>query len=285
MPAGSHGGGSGSHGGFRGSFSHSSSRSSGSGSSGSGSRGSINLIPRGPRYISFWGTTLVLNNLRQVLLMIIGFIGACALLAIFAGSSLIGEATSDINMIKQEQKYYLVMIHDAEVDEALQVDGKVKDNFYKHNKYYITFTFENEAGEEFEGYSFCVYELENIPKKGSTIKLAVNDKEIDADTDAIPMDYKNMTLEDDGEYLECVKSKKNATTVVVIGAIGVAGAIVGIILVLVTAERKKQAEKQEAEQKEQAKAEEAEKKTKCEYCGARVQPEDKVCSQCGARLR
>jgi len=129
-----------------------------------------------------------------------------------------------------------------------------------------------------------VYTLQNVPKKGSEILLAVDDSDIDSTTDSIPMDYKNFTLEDDGEYL-AYKSRLNYYKISMVVSIIIVVALVGgYILVIATAKRKEE-EKKEQEKQEQEEKEQAEERKKfCQYCGNRVNSNDRNCPQCGAKL-
>lgn len=280
MPSGSHGGGSGgSHGGFSGGgFSR-------GGSSFGSSRGQ-SFRPRGPRTVIFFGRPVILTSARQILLSIILMFGFFVVLATFAFGTSISSAKDHLKMIEEEQRYYLQMVADAELDPSLQTVGKVKAVYYQddYDKYYIEYYLYDETGRSYEGYSFSVYNLTNAPKKGSEILLAVDDADIDSTTDSVPMDYKNFTLEDDGEYMLYKSRLKYYTTGTVVLIIVIVALIGGCILVVATAKRKKE-EQEEAEKKEQTKkAEEAQRKKFCQYCGNRVNETDRNCPQCGARL-
>lgn len=279
MPSGSHGGSGGSHGGFSG--------GGGSRSSFGGGGSSYRSVrPRGPRPYRFGRSVFIVSTGRQSILsifLIVGFFLAVSLITSIASLSGLNE---HIKMIEEENRYYINMVQTALADSRYVVDGEVEDHFYKteYGKYYITYSFVADDGSEVDGYTFSIYKLENLPTKGSKIKIAVNDISTDEDTDSIPMDYVNFTLEDDGEYVLYKQNKaKTVRSVVICGLIMVA-IVAGYILIIVTSKKKE--EEKEAEQKAEQKAkEEAENKKRfCEYCGSRVEPSDNVCPQCGARL-
>ena len=277
MPSGSHGGRSGgSHGGFSGGGG---SRSFG----GFRSSSSHHHRPRGPRYVRwFGGRTVIISTGRQSVLSIIAFFMIMCLLAMFPAWSSVSEIKSDIKMIKEEQAYYLDMIENAENDPSYQVMGEVTGVFYKqeYERYYITYEF---GDEDFEGYTFSIYTRENCPSNGSSILLAVDEKNIDDTTDSIPMDYKNFTLEDDGEYNLYVKNLKNVRTVAIVATLIFVGLIALIVVVVSTAKKKEEEKEQQEKEENEKKQIEEEKKKFCQYCGAKVDPNEPVCGQCGAK--
>ena len=275
MPSGSHGGGGGgSHGGFSGGgFSR--------GGSYSGSRGH-GFRPRGPRTIIFFGRPRILTSARQFVLSLILMLGVFVVLGLFAFGSSISTTKDHMKMIEEEQRFYLQMIADAEANTDLQTIGKVKAVYFQddYDKYYIEYYLYDEIGRSYEGYTFSVYTLENAPKKGTEILLAVDDVNIDSTTDSIPMDYKNFTLKDDGEYMFYKSRLQYYTIAIVVSIFLVLVLVGGYILVIATAKRKEEdakREKQEQEEKE-------ERKKYCQYCGSKLDETDKNCPQCGARI-
>lgn len=289
MPSGSHGGRAGSHGGFSGGGGGRS-RSSFGGSRTSGSfrpRSGGGFRPRGPRPFHFGRRVYIVSSGRQSVLSLIIIAGLFLVMGLIINFGTLSSFKEDKRMIEEENRYYISMVERAESDSRYMVEGTVEEQFYKteYERYYITYTFETDAGNTVSGYTFSIYTLDNVPAKGSTIWLAVDDLVVDTDTDSVPMDYDDFTLEDDGEYLKVKKTISKATWKIVLFIGLIVVAVGGYILVIVTA-KKKQEEKEETEKAEQKAKEEAEEKKRfCEYCGARVEPSDSVCPQCGARLR
>lgn len=286
MPSGSHGGGGGgSHGGFSGGGgSHGGFSSSGESF---GFRNGGVFRPRGPRTVIFFGGPRIMTSARQMLSSIlIGLVAMMFLFLCVVGVQL-SECNKQIEMIKEEQQYYFKMIKDAENNpDELQINGEVTSIYYKteYNKYYYEYRFYDNKGNKYDGYTFSVYTLDNVPSKGDIVKLAIDDKKIDDNTDSIPMDYINFSLEDDGEYVAIKAEKKTHTTVLIVTCVLVVGALVGIFLVYATAKRKKEEEIESEKRLEQEKQETENKKKYCQYCGTKLKPDDRNCPHCGAKI-
>ena len=274
MPSGSHGGGGGgSHGGFSG----------GGGGRSSGGFGSSHSRPSGPRHIRwFGGRTVIISTGRQSALSILLVVIAFCLMTMIPAWAGVAGIKDDISMIKEEQLFYLDMVENAENNPEYQVMGKVTGVFYREDfeKYYVTYEF-GEAN--YKGYTFSIYTRNDYPAKGSYIVLAVDDTFIDETTDSIPMDYKNYTLEDDGEYMHLLDNLKQARTVAIVFT-SIFVALIAVSIVIVGTSKKKEKEK-ELLTKEEAEKQLAEQKKKqyCQYCGAKVDPKDPTCGQCGAK--
>ena len=276
MPSGSHGGSGGSHGGFSGGGSFGGSSFS-RGSSSYGRRG-----PRGPRYIHFGRRTLIITTGRQSLISIFTFFLVVAFLFVLATGSALSQAKDHAKMIEEEYRYYCAMVHNAEKNEDFIVDATVKDVFYQdqYERYYMTYSFRADNGYECTGYTFSIYTLENLPMAGDEFKLAVNSTTVTSDTDSVPMDYVDTTLEDDGEYLY-YKKQINKNTLLLVGIIVGMVALVGCIVAVVLTAKKKEEEKEQAKEQEEIAKEKAKY---CEYCGTKIQEGDRTCTSCGSRL-
>lgn len=285
MPSGSHGGGGGgSHGGFSGGGGSHGGFSSGSNGSFGFRNGGV-FRPRGPRTVIFFGGPRIITTGRQVLSSIlVGFMIFMAFFAFIMGVNY-SACNETVKMIEEEHRYYVKMVQDAQADTDLQTEGIVTSVFYKteYNKYYFEYKFYDDSRHSYDGYTFSVYTIDNVPKKGDRIALAIDDETIDENTDSIPMDYINFTLEDDGQYLVNKKGSKEALTgLIICGAIAV-GSLVGVFIVYATAKRKKEEEIESEKCSEQEKQAVENKKKYCQYCGTKINPDDRNCPQCGAR--
>ena len=280
MPSGSHGGGGGfgGHGGFTGS-------SFGGGSRSSRSSGGVSHRPRGPRYFHFGHRTLIITTGRQSVISIFIFFIVMALMFMFSLVSTRSSYKEELSMIEEEYRYYQDMIVYAEAnkDDGYVIKAKVKETQYSTElgKYRFIYSFKTDNGSIVNGYTFYIYDLENMPRTNQEFDLAVDSVPVTSNTDSIPVDYKNTVLEDDAAYTYLKAEIKSVTIYIVLSVVVVIGLVGAIALVVFTSKKKEEEQKEEEKQKEIIE----EKKKYCEYCGTKINEEDKICPQCGARLK
>ena len=300
MPSGSRGGHGGSHGGSRsGGF-----RSSGSSGShgGSGvrlivhtrSRHSVRLRSRRPgapvRYFD-------LDSLHGII---------CGIIAIFfmIFGSLACSNKENVDFLREDYAYYQNMIVQAEIDPDYMVDAKVTSCSYHsgYDKVYINYAipyteFEFVPGQGYQdvtkwlyGYSFSVYtqeEAEALLRQG-TIKVAVDSRDISSFTDSVPMDYKNMPIEQDGEYKKALRDEAKSTTILIVLAVITAGWFTFFIITTNKLSKdydKKLAEEKRValEQRKKAENNPVKESNYCEYCGTYMVKDNNIkCPACGA---
>lgn len=300
MPSGSRGGGGGSHGGSRGGS------SGGSRSGGSHGGGSIRFIThtrtrhsiklrtrpgRPDRYFDIDAIHSVVCVMLFILFMIFGSM-ACS-------------ASEEIEFLQEDYAYYQNMITVAESDpDTYIVDAYVTSYSYRADfgKYYINYSIPYTSYEyvhgygyknvnrSLAGYSFSVYTYEEARElyEERTIKVAVDMAKITSSTDSIPMDYRHMSIEQDGEYMTVLRSKtKNTSILICLGVF-----TVGWFTFFIIASNKvsKAYDKEEAEN---AKLRLNQKKTSerpatpdashCQYCGTYLVKDNNIkCPACGA---
>ena len=281
MPSGSHGGGGGSHfggsgGGHFGGF-------SGSGGSHYTFGGSHYSGPRRPGrapihfHFFYWGGRRYAlaeddnTKFRSFLFACFGILFAMIFVAI-----IIFASSGEMKKIKNDYDYYQDMIAYAEAHTEYLVEGKVEGKFYNedYGKWYLTYTFLDENSREVEGYTFCIYTREEARDFviGQTIELAVDSVPITQRTDSINMDYKDLPLERDGQYV----SVKRTLILTIVIEIALAGALAFCAVMAIKTFK--------------AKAEPANKdgsispklKYICTYCGAKLKEDDTTCPNCGS---
>ncbi len=271
MPSGSHGGSAGSHGGGGSSF--------GGGHHHSGGVSSSNPTPicyyrHGVRY---YVPVSQSNSIRtKIVCLFILFI------FVFCLSIVVGQLCNDINKIKVDRAYYIDMIENAEQDEDYCKTGKITDIFYNSScdRWYFTYVIpykdEDDDEELLEGYTFSVYDNTQIKKFkiGDKIDFAVNNKDVDKNTDSINLGYKELPLEADGEYL--VERQSLIIISIFLGAI-----VIGIVLIIAWLVGTIKKQSKVAVGTENLNIEE--KKNACKYCGTIFNDGENRCSGCGAR--
>ncbi len=300
MPSGSHsGGGGGSH--FGGG------NSGGSHFGGSSSRsGRSTTIFYSPRVFVWGRNRYTVTGQKQASIFALFVVMIIGIFAIFSGGLILSGAKQSINTIEQDYARYQQMITNSYDDTSYQIKGVVTDSFKNEDcdKYYITYAFPIDTVEEenlysqylsdlrsdlvsakwVEGYSFSVYTLQEASAftKGSIITLALNDKntEVNSTTDSIPVDYLEMPIEKDGEYLTAKSSKKTGPIVISIGAIVVVACIVGEVFVIKSI--KKEPVETTASTSSSTPIDAAKPNVrKCSYCGATIAEDATKCPNCG----
>lgn len=290
---------SGSHGGSRGSHSSGGSRSGGGRSSfggrhsgpsfGGPGRGPGGFHPR-PRRFRWGRHYYVVTSGTQSLLMIMLFF--IMFFGMFAFSQGISRSVlkEEISLIEQDYIYYQDMIDYAESQGGESagyiVDAKVTGKYYNADaeRYYFVYVIDlPNTSRDLEGYTYSCYTINeaSIYRVGDIMKVAVESPNITINTDSINMDYKDMPLERDGEYLAAKSSLKSATTSMIIFIlIDVAIVAIGIFVVF----KKKQLAEEKEVKEEKAKAE-ANANLYCSYCGSLVSKDTTKCPNCGSSIR
>ena len=229
--------------------------------------------------VFFYGGNTISNKGKKFgiifILVLIAFF-----IALFCGIS-ISNAKENIEFIKSDYSYYQNFIDRAEANGYIE-DATITDIIYNEdaNRYYFTYEIRYGYDNILEGYTFSVYtesEISNF-KIGQIIKVAVESNDINQFTDSIPLDYKDMPIENDGEYSKEVRSKLINTIILSTGL------IVIFVLIVIIAIKKSETQKVEENAGSNVNNNKTEK-TVCEYCGSTISKQDDKCPNCGASTR
>ena len=267
MPSGSHGGSSGSH--FGGG-------SSGGSHFGGGSSGGQFSNRTTPIHWVWHGHSYYIpvssgSSIQAwfVAIFVMLFIAILSAVPLFHSNSV-------INKIQVDRNYYIHMIEKAEQNENYKKEGTVKDIFYNEDcgKWYFTYEIAYDGGV-LEGYTYSVYSESEIYEFeiGQTLYFAVNNPNVNADTDSINMEYKNIPLESDGEY---INAKRN------ISVCSVLLAVFGSLTIILTIVAIRRLKKVIMKSQDTSNLTEEEKKKTCVYCGTMFKDGETKCSSCGA---
>lgn len=283
MPSGSHGGSSGSHSSGGSSFGGHSSRGGSSRSFGSG--------PRGPRRFRWGGRVYVLTDKHASRFS--AFMSGIIISIFFAiiGFIILMSTNSYLKKIETDYYYYQDMISYAESHHEYLKTGYVTDHFYNYDceKWYYTYKIarDDASGSWLEGYTYSCYtreEIKNI-KIGSEIRIAVNSSYVTDKTDSIPLDYKNMPLSRDGEYVDNLGQKRIAILLLVISG-SCCTLFIGLEIRLVV--KHKQLEHEFPTENTSSTSNQTNSTKvfkKCAYCGKVAKDENAhTCPHCGAEL-
>ncbi len=312
MPSGHSGGHSGGgHFGGGGFSSHSGGHFSGSRSSfGGGHFGGANRIggfvsrPHRPFYrprvVVFGGHSVYLGAGRASTVSILGVLITIALIitTIFGFSWMSCE--SDLKEIKSDNSTYLAIAREAAVKgDTWQVDGTVGgynsygeyllyEQYEDSGKYCIFYSFDAHVGKVENGFSYYVYTYDEVVEMiDNGVRLALEGpwESSTEQTDSVPLNYKDKTLQDDAEYLNRMETRKSVS----MGTLVTAGIAVVLIIanVLTRATAKKATAEQIAADKQETTTG-ADNTTAPEgtwhwgYCGTLNDNGKERCEGCGA---
>ncbi len=279
MPSGSHGG------------SHGGSHSSGGASWGGSSRSSGGMhgggghhMPRRPMRFH-WGRSIWIMPGEKVSTLgtyvLVFFVMALFLLGV---GFMISNNYRQIEIIKIDREYYLDMIEYAENNPEYMKTGTITDWFYNDsaNRWYFTYEIpysgnykDSFGGTQLEGYTYSVYSASDKAKYriGTEQTFAVNNKTVTVTTDSINIDYKNIPLENDGEY----KSVKKSIVLGWIFEVIFALVEVGMVVLIIKHIRKSFVKEELPEEDNQY--------ASCPYCGSVLNDDENKCKNCGATLK
>lgn len=281
MPSGSHSGSSGSHSSGGSSWGGGSSRSSGYGSS-SGS------FRPGHVYVHIGRSRYYLNGKPAVAQKLLSFLVVFAIFFIIIGAVNWSHNSNELSKIKEDYNYYQQMISYAEANPSHKKLGKITGKFYNEDckKWYITYSLQTNFHTTLNGYSFSVYTLEELMTDeyaiNAPISLAVDSSTVTSTTDSIPMDYKDMPLSRDGEWVEATKQVGIAKGFLFTGCALFVVGIVAIIVVSVKKGTKVNSEGAPISTSFETNTQPNLTGWTCEYCGGYEPQAIKKCTQCGA---
>ena len=285
MPSGSHGGSSGSH----------SSGGSSFGGGGSSFGGSGRSSPPSPMHFRWRGNSYYISGGKASTIRFFFVFGVFLLFFGLACVASFFSAKETIQKIVTDQAYYINMIEYAEEHPEYQKEGEITGRFYNEDvdRWYITYSLPTMAGGILKGYTFSVYSTEDMKKPefqvGQPLTLAVDNPNVNILTDSINMEYKNIPLENDGEYLQAIRSRNSSIIIAcVFGAVAITLIVVGFVKIKKEAQNEAELGKVTAGNSvlgnngSSQKANE-QKPRHCVYCGNYVSDEDKKCPSCGSR--
>lgn len=269
--------------GSRGSSSRSSGRSHFGGSSSSRSHSSISSHrpsrPRSSIHLHIGGSGHHSNYYEgrnaspSAVLTVIGII--LAIIAFTFG----GFVTSDLSMkrtIVNDYNYYQEMIETAFLNSNYKKSAIVTNKFVgDHDRWWIEYSLNGRKNE-----SFAVYSFEEVSKFkiGQTIYVAV-DNPSSKSTDSIPMDYYDMPLGNDAEY---ITYQHNIILHLILTTISGAGSVLLFVLAVKAHKKEKAGTPAEDINLENIPQASTPQTTKCAYCGGTIPSTETTCPNCGA---
>ena len=282
------------------SFSHSSGHFGGGSGSSFSSRGSFSGIRPThrpwyrPRVIVFGGRRVYLGTGRASAFSALGVLVVIALLV----SAFLGFSWYNVEDTLSEQRsvytYYQAMAQYAYDHPEYQywADVDEPEEYNYSGKYCINYSFETTSGSNVvKGFSFFVYNFDEAfqiwDHGNGKIKVALDceNTNIGSLADSVPLDYKDMTFEDDEEYVDNLNSRNSLRigTFIMVGV----SILLAAAAVLVPMTAKKATDEQIAAN--DSSTDDAKNKStpegtwRCSYCSALNDNSKERCDGCGAK--
>ena len=103
------------------------------------------------------------------------------------------------------------------------------------------------------------------------------------------MDYKNFSLDDDGDYINAKRNIKSSRVLFIISLVGTGICIAIMVIMVVRAKQKTDGTYEDNNNSQNSTGNSQTTRnntnsTTCEYCGASISSDDKSCPNCGAKL-
>lgn len=285
MPSGSHGGSRGSH------SSGGSSRGSSSSSSSSRMSSSYSHGRRVSHHSSYYhghhhhhhhhGGGIVITSKYAVFIFLI----ILASIFTFVFITSLNHNNQFLKKIETDREYYIGMIERAELNPDQYVkEGKITGLFNNDacNKWYIEYEIPTSTGGRLEGYTFSVYEYEEIKQYhvGQILEFAVDTPVVTSSTDSINMGYKDIPLENDGEYQDA----KSTVTLMWVLTIASCTTIFGLFIGMFK-KMKREKENEESKTQYSPVSKSESQFDYCPYCQSKMSKYSTSCPNCGASFR
>lgn len=191
------------------------------------------------------------------------------------------NAQSQMNLIEDDHDYYCNLVRYAILHPDFQKTGEITGKFENRacRKWYLTYSLQTDSGQTLEGYTYSLYSREEIFEFeiGEEIQLAVDAKVVTLSTNSINMDYLDIPIENDGEYILANGLKKTSMIFMIVMFCLSAGSFVAGIFKM-----KKEMKLNELEKEKASNTQIDDNVKRCPYCGSKQNPEDKNCKNCGA---
>jgi len=225
---------------------------------------------------------------------LLGFIAFFLLFSLFGTFMNLNQINGDIKIIEEDFLHYQDMIEDAEYKESQGISGyiiygTVESRYRSLNsdKWYLTYRFVADDGSIVDnGYTYSTYTWEQVKdiSAGDPILLALEYAPSNRYTDSIDMDFKNKTIEDDGDYIALLEEKQSTTGICVTIGIVILGIVVICVVLWKKNSKKVDEEATTSTGTQTYQAPEQPKKNYCRYCGSVVPNGKTSCDNCGAGI-
>lgn len=224
---------------------------------------------------------------KHPLIRLFSTIFSIMIIALFAAIIAKVSFVMRVQAIKNDYDYYQHMCswsaeHPNWKGTAI-VTGKEK----KYDKWLITYKIiDPTTNFTLDGYSFAIYDDEQIEQIqiNDEIEVAMNSFDLSIDTDSVPMDYYQVPITQDADYLHHTKINSSVTVILVIVAIVTVG--IGITNGILTNKYLKNMRVASLDSSYTPVSENNNLQVVyCDYCHSKLPPNSTKCEHCGASIR
>lgn len=192
-----------------------------------------------------------------------------------------------VQAIKNDYDYYQHMCSWSAEYPNWKGTAKVTGKQKKYDKWFITYKIiDPTTNFTLDGYSFAIYDDEQIEQIqiDDEIEVAMNSFDLSIDTDSVPMDYYQVPITQDADYLHHTKISSSVTVILVIVAIVTVG--IGITNGILANKYLKNMRVASFDSGYTPVSENNNLQVVyCDYCHSKLPPNSTKCEHCGASIR
>lgn len=188
----------------------------------------------------------------------------------------------NISTCKQDYSMYQNMCKHAMDDERFCIQAEVVSHNYnpKYKKWYFNYQM-TDGTESYMGYTFCVYTEPEIKEFeiGSTIDVAMDTLFLNATTDSVPLDYYQMDINRDGQY---VYYKQLLTIFGILVVVDIAALITVNVFASKMVKKYNENKFNTDLDTNKSSGQASDSAVYCNYCNSKLSPNATTCPHCGA---
>lgn len=224
---------------------------------------------------------------KHPLIRLFSTIFSIMIIALFAAIIAKVSFVMRVQAIKNDYDYYQHMCDWASQHPNWKGTAIVTGKEKKYDKWLITYKIiDPTTNFTLDGYSFAIYDDEQIEQIqiNDEIEVAMNSFDLSIDTDSVPMDYYQVPITQDADYLHHTKINNSVTVILVIVAIVTVG--IGITNGILANKYLKNMRVASFDSGYTPVSENNNLQVVyCDYCHSKLPPNSTKCEHCGASIR
>lgn len=224
---------------------------------------------------------------KHPLIRLFSTIFSIMIIALFAAIIAKVSFVMRVQAIKSDYNYYQHMCSWSAEHPNWKGTAKVTGKEKKYDKWLITYKIiDPTTNFTLDGYSFAIYDDEQIEQIqiDDEIEVAMDSFELSINTDSVPMDYYQVPITQDADYLHHTKISSSVTVILVIVAIVTVG--IGITNGILANKYLKNMRVASFDSGYTPVSENNNLQVVyCDYCHSKLPPNSTKCEHCGASIR